>query len=59
MDGSRKHYIEWANPDPERQISYVLPHKWLLDIKERKPDYNLHSKETRCINNQGIVVPLF
>ena len=36
MGGSRKHNIEWGNPDPERQISYMLTHKWLLDIKKRK-----------------------
>ena len=36
MHGSRKHHIEQGNLDPERQISYVLTHKWLLDIKQRK-----------------------
>ena len=36
MDGSRKHHSEGGKPDPERQISYVLTHKWLLDIKQRK-----------------------
>ena len=36
MDGSRKHHIYWGNPDSERQISYVLIHKCLLDIKQGK-----------------------
>ena len=36
MDGSRKHHTEWSNPDPERQLLYVLTHKWLLDIKQKK-----------------------
>ena len=34
MDGSRKHHIEWGNL--ERQLSYVLTLKWLLDIKQIK-----------------------
>ena len=46
MDGSRKHHIEGDNPDPERQISYVLTNEWLLDIKQRKPDYNSQSQRT-------------
>ena len=36
MDGARKHHFERGNPDPERQLSYVLTHKWLLDINQRK-----------------------
>ena len=36
MDESRKHHIECGKPDPERQISYVLTHKWLLDRNQRK-----------------------
>ena len=28
----------------ERQISYVLTHKWPLDIKQRKPVYNSQSQ---------------
>ena len=28
--------MERGNPDPERQISYVLTYKWILDIKQRK-----------------------
>ena len=36
MGRARKHHIEWGNPDPERQLSYVFTHKWFLDIKQRK-----------------------
>ena len=25
-----------GNPDPDRQRQYVLTHKWVLDIKQRK-----------------------
>ena len=46
MDGSRKQHIERGNPDPERQISYVLTHKWLLDIKQRKQAYNSQTQRT-------------
>ena len=35
MDGSRKHYIEGGNPDPERQLSYVLIHKWSSNIMQK------------------------
>ena len=34
MKGSRKH--QWGKSDPQRQISYVLTHKWLLDIKQKE-----------------------
>ena len=34
---------EWGNSDPERQLSCVLTHKWLLDINQRKPAYNSQS----------------
>ena len=47
MDGTRNYHIERGNPDPERQISHVLTHKWLLDIKQRKSAYNSQSREPR------------
>ena len=34
MNTPRKHHIEGNNPDPERQILYVLTYKWLLDISK-------------------------
>ena len=49
MGGSRKHHIEGGKP--ERQRSYVLTHKWLLDIKQWKTSLqftileNLDNKE--------------
>ena len=46
LDGSRKHHIEWGNLDLERQISYVLTHKWPLDLKERKTAYKSQSQRT-------------
>jgi hypothetical protein len=33
MDGTRKDHPECGNPDPERQMWYVLPCKWKLAIK--------------------------
>ena len=45
MDGFRKHF-ERGNPDPERQLSYVLTHKWLLNLKQRKPAYKSLSQRT-------------
>ena len=38
MNGARKHHIECGNPDPERQLSYILTHKCFLNIKQRKPE---------------------
>ena len=36
-----------VNPASERQKSYVLTHKWLLDIKQRKKTaYNSQSQRT-------------
>ena len=32
MDGHRKHFTEWGNPDPKRGIWYVFTHKWILAI---------------------------
>ena len=46
MDGSRKHPIAWGNPDPERQSSYALTHKWFLNIKWRKPAPKSQSQRT-------------
>ena len=46
MDGARKHYFEWGNPDTERQLAHVLTHKWLLNIKQRKPAYKSQSQRT-------------
>ena len=34
MDGNRKHYPEWDNPDPKRWIWYVLTHLWTLAINK-------------------------
>ena len=39
MDGATKHCFEGGNPDPERQLSHVLTHRWFLNIKQRKPAY--------------------
>ena len=36
MDGSRKH-----NPDPERQMLYVLSHKYLLDIMKTSLQFTI------------------
>lgn len=36
VNGSRKHQIERINPDPERQLSYVLTHKCFVEIKRRE-----------------------
>ena len=46
MDLEQNH-IEWHNPDPERQISYVLTHKWLLDIKQNNQSTIHNSREPR------------
>ena len=34
-----------VNSDPEKQISYVLTHKWLLDIKQRKTNLQFTTPE--------------
>ena len=47
MDGSRKHHIELGNPDPERHLSYVLTHKWFLNIKQENKPTNHNSREPR------------
>ena len=36
MDRARKHHFECSNPDPERQLSHVLTHKWLFKHKAKK-----------------------
>ena len=45
MGGSKKHHIEWGNPDLETQISYILT-QVALDLKQREPAYKLQSKRT-------------
>ena len=32
MDGNRKCFTQWGNPDPKRGIWYVLAHKWIIAI---------------------------
>ena len=34
MDGTRKHYPEWGNPDPNRWIWCELIHKWIWAINK-------------------------
>ena len=46
MDGARKYHSEWGNPDSERQIPYVVTHKWPLDMKQRKTANNSQSQRT-------------
>ena len=43
MDAARKHHIECVNPDPEKQLSYVLTHTWFSSIKQRKPAHKPQS----------------
>ena len=40
MDGNRKCFTEWGNPDPKRGIWYVLTHKWFLAIVKVLWAYN-------------------
>lgn len=36
LNGARKKkHPDCGNSDPERQTSYVLTHKWILDINQR------------------------
>lgn len=30
VEGTRKYYTQWGNPDPERQATHVLSHLWFL-----------------------------
>ena len=46
MDGARKHHFKWGNPDPERQLSHVLTHRWFLNIKQRKPVHKSKPQRT-------------
>ena len=46
IDGSRKHYFKWGNPDTERQLSHVYTHRWFLNIKQRKAAYKPQSQRT-------------
>ena len=38
MDRTRINHSECGNPDPDRQIQYVLTYKWVLDIKQKIPN---------------------
>ena len=35
-----------VTPDPERQLSCGLTHKWCLNIKQREPAYKSQSQRT-------------
>lgn len=40
MDGTKKKYAEWCNPDSERKTWYVFTHRGILDVKQKKkPNY--------------------
>ena len=47
MDLENIMLCDWCNPDPERQIYYVLTYKLILDIKQRKKTaYSLQPQRT-------------
>ena len=45
-ENKHKKHPEGGYPDPERQIWYVLTHKWLLDMKE-KTQSTIHNPRER------------
>ena len=40
MNGNRKRFTEWGNPDPKRGIWYVLTQKWILALIKGLWAYN-------------------
>ena len=50
MNGARKPYFERVNQDTERQLSYVLTHKWFLNIKQKT---NKQTKNTTAYKPQS------
>ena len=46
MDGTRKYYSEWDNPDPKGHAWYVLTDKWILAINTGCLYYTLQTQRS-------------